>query len=532
MTTRAREQGFSLSAAVLALTMIAMVMVYVGTQTLNSIYTVRKKTDRSVGMAAGDSAIEKYRVALQSGLADESNGYLLDEASLRRLVEAQAGADVRPNSMTSTASGMVDVMPSVPAWARFTVRERGSDAIGHWQVFHVHHPRHLQSSPASDLVVYIRAWATALDSSNITTRPRLFRVEFRPGYFSDYQVVTNAPFHQRNLGAVTVDGPIHSNGYRYLDWLALDAGGSPTTGIYFEAAPTCGTNARFSTSQDAPIRIPAGSCNAAAAAARTDARQINLLGVEDTFRRLAARCDAGNRVVRCATGQPRYDVRLGSGSVTVNGTTYPLVNTGPDSAALALLLDADVVLSGSVSAAGRSARVTIATRRTTNGARRPQVFLRNTGSSPIVGATDLRHSVGVVTQGDIVVDGRSEHACLQQVNLAAVSSAGSVAITPELLTIAPPAISLTGRDCGALSLRGSFASHGQQVMAISWPNPRVPGTFTPTVGYSDTTLRYNPNLFLAPPPYFPVATPWGVTKSKDADTRCFEATRAGDPGCE
>jgi type II secretory pathway pseudopilin PulG len=529
---RRDERGMSIAAAVLALTIISMIMLYVGTQALNSMYTVRKKTDRSVGMAAGDSAIEKYRVALQSGLADESNGYLLDRAGLQSLIRAQSGADVQPNSATSGASGMADVLPSVPAWARFTVRERGSDSIGHWQVFHIHQPRYLQSTPASDVVIYIRAWATATTSTNITTRPRVFRVEFRPGFFSDYQVVTDAPFHGRNFGSTMIDGPIHSNGYRYLDWLALDAANRPTTGIYLQGTLTCGPNARFSTSQNAPISIPGGSCGAAAGSARRDARQINLLGVEDTFRRLATRCGVGNGVVQCASGSSTYDVRLGAGSVRVNGRAYSLVNTGPDTAALALLLDGDVVLSGSVSSPGRAARVTIATRRTSNGARRPQVFLRNTGSSPVVGSADLRNSVGVITQGDVVIDGQTRYRCLRQVNLAAISSSGSVSITPEMLTIAPPAISLAGRDCGDLALNGSFSSHGQQVLSILWANPRVPGTSTLPVGYSRATLRYNRNLFLAPPPYFPIATPWGVTTSKDADTRCLQGPMSGDPQCE
>lgn len=528
------ESGMSISMAILAMTMISFLMLYVGTQTLNSIFTTRKKSDRSVGMAAGDSAIEKYRVALQSGLADETNGYLLDEASLRALVRDQPGADVVPNSTTSGAANMADVMPSIPAGSRFTVRERGSDSISHWQLFHVHQPRYALASPHSDVVVYIRAWATSLaGSGSLTTRPRLFRVEYRPGYFSDYQLVTDAPFHSRNLGAVTIDGPIHSNGYSYLDWLALDASNTPTTGIYFENAPTCGPNARFSTSQDAPIRVPTGgSCDTATSSARRDARQISLLGAEGTFAKLLDRCGSGNGVVQCPSGQPSYDVRLAAGQVIVNGRPYPLVGTGPDTRALALLFDADVVLHGSVSAGASAARVTIATRRTGNASRRPQVFLRNPGAEPIVGAAVPTNTVGVIAQGDVVIEGAPAQACLRQVNLAAISTSGSVTIPPEVVTIAPPAIALAGRDCGDIALNGSFAAHGQQVLAIRWADARNPGSFTPTVGYSRSTLRYNRNLFVAPPPFFPIATPWGVTKVKDADTRCLQGPRAGDPRCE
>src|SRR5690242_20895657 len=36
--------------------------------------------------------------------------------------------------------------------------------------------------------------ALPICSDNITTKPRVFRVEYRPGWFSDYQSVTDAPF--------------------------------------------------------------------------------------------------------------------------------------------------------------------------------------------------------------------------------------------------------------------------------------------------------------------------------------------------
>ncbi len=532
------ERGMSISMAVMALTMVSFIMLYVGTQALNSMYTARKKSDRSVGMAAGDSGIEKYRAALQQGLADETNQYLLNELELKSLVERQDGATVKSNAATSVAAGMTDVSSRIPDWARYTVVERGTDSVGHWQVFDVLQPRYYDSptTPASDLVVYIRAWATALDSSAITTKPRIFRIEYRPGFFSDYQFVTDAPFIASNFGTSNINGPIHSNGYSSASFLAQEPPGTFRTGIYYANSPNCGAKARFSTSQGAPIVVNGASCTTAVDAARTDARQISLLGVQDLFAKMQKRCPSV--LVVCPTTLPQNTVRLGNNQVTVNGTSYSLQTaaTSPGNAALAVLLDGDVVLSGSLQTpAGVAGRVTIATRRLSSGDRAPRVFLRNPGSPnlPVVGSLSLRNSVGVVTQGDIVMDGRSDYACLKRVNLAAVSSAGSITIAPELVTQAAPATDLTNRSCPNLRMEGSFAAHGQLVAALRWPDVRNPGTFTPVVGYNGSDLRYNDNFFLSPPPFFPTATPWAVTKVKDADSRCLTTTSiAGDPTCE
>jgi hypothetical protein len=533
---RHREAGMSISMAVLALTIVAMIMLYVGTQTLNSLVTARTKQDRSVGMAAGDSAIEKYRAALHQRLADESNNFILDEAALNLLVREQAGTRVVSNQTTSVAAGMRDVSARIPLTARFTVVEDGTDSTGYWQVYDVLQPRYYDNPaggrPASDLIVYIRAWATEKGGTTITTKPRIFRVEYRPGYFSDYQSVTDAPFFVRDNPTYTINGPVHSNGYTFVDWLARDAAGTSHTGIWFERAPACGAQAKFSTSQDAPIVVPGGSCAAARASARRSARQISLLGTEDTFAKMQSRCGAA--IMQCRTGGGTYVVRLGASSVSISSSLgNEVINLvpGPDSDSLALLLDGDVRLSGALSVGpGRAGRVTIATRRRTTSDRRPQVYLQAT-SGGVVGAADPNHSsVGVITQGDVVLD-TPPIGCLQRVNLAAISSAGSVTIPPELVTIAPPTIDLAAKACGRLVLDGSFSAHGQLITSIRWPDVRT-GGWTATAGYPEPTLQYNRNLFLTPPPFFPTATPWSVTKVKDANDSCLIGPSSGDPRCE
>lgn len=516
--------------AVLAITIVAMIMLFVGTQTMSSIFTTRQKQERSVGMAAGDSGIEKYRAALQARLVDESNGWQLDQAALARLVDGQTGATVVSNAATSDAAGMVPAL--VPAQYRFSVREVGTDSIGYWQVFNVIPPRYLTtpSSPASNLVVYLRAWATSTTNETITTQPRIFRVEYRPTYMSDYQMVTDAPIFVRDNPGWVIDGPIHSNGYSVTDWLARDPSGTTRSGIWFERAPTCTANANFSTSQDAPIAVPAGSgCGPAVGAAEKHARQVSLLGVEDTYRYMEARC--GTAVVRCFTTGGPYVVRLGNSTISVNGVGIPLA-AAADSGSMSVLLDGHTTVMGALTMPGnRAGRVTIAVRRRSTADRQPRVTLSPAGGTTVGAATPQKDTVGIVTQGDIVLD-HAPNGCLRGVNLAAISQSGSITLTPEFVTLAPPAVNLAGRECSApVGLYGSFAGHGQLLASIVWPDVRT-GGLTPRVGYTRPQLRYNRNLFRNPAPFFPTALPWGVAKVKDADRRCLSQPNAGDPRCE
>ena len=528
------ERGASIAMAILALTMVAFIMLYVGSQALNSMYTARKKSDNSVGMAAGDSAIEKVRVALHAGLASEVNDFMLTETDLKLLTSQQKEITVIKNSAAPGYSSMVPVLLKDPA-TQYTVREPGSDTIGYWQIFNVIRPHYSPAAP-NDVVYYIRAWATAVGSDNITTKPRVFRVEYRPGWFSDYQSVTDAPFIFEDNQNVTINGPIHSNGYTVVDWLTADDSGNPRTGIFFKDPPTCTPNARFSTSQNRPIVVPGGSCSKAMSAKRQDARQISLLGVEDTYARIARYCGNGKGLVYCLNGGGPYNVTLQTNGVRVNGATYPL-RWRDDNGSLVLLVDGDVVLSGSLSTSDgtKVGRVTIAARRRTATERQPDIHVRGCSGCVVGSSNPARHTVAAITQGNVIFDTRNYPGagCLSQVNLASISEAGASTIPPEFVTISPPPFALNTLDCGAsMKFQGSFSSHGQFIPSIKWPDIRNKGKWLGPVGYSKPTFTYSTNLYTNPAPFFPLATPWGVTKAKDADDRCLVTSKAGDPTCE
>lgn len=535
---RQGEDGLSIAMAVLAMTIVAMIMLFVGTQALNSIFTARKKSDRSVGMAAGDSGVEKVRAALQQRLADESNNFQLDAATLTALVKGQVDASgkqtatVLPNSQTSDKAGMSKVR--VPGNYAYTVREEGSDTIGWWQVYDVIPPRYYDTAAggpgATNLVIYIRAWATTKGTSGqITTKPRIFRVEYRPGFFSDYQAVSDGPFFAKDNAPYIFNGPIHSNGYETMAFMAMD-GGVSRKGVFVKSPSNCTKQARFSTSQNTPISVAGGSCAAAVKAGRRNARQLSLLGVKDAVDYMGRRCNQG--LVVCRTGAGSYNIRLGYSAVSVNGQTFNLrPDPGNESASLAVLVDGNVTLSGSLTMPGnRAGRVTIATHHTGNTAR-TNIFLRN--NNDVVGAAVAnKDTVGIIAEGDIVLGSPPAAGCARAFNMAAISMSGSITLAPEFVTLAPPAVNLNNKACsGTVPFHGSLAGHGQFAPSISWLNPAT-GSRTPYVGYTRPRFDYNPNLFTNPPPFFPTATPWAVVTAKDADNRCLVAPNAGDPRCE
>lgn len=528
---RRGDDGSAVAMAILMLFIISILIAVVGTGALSSMFQAKRKTSHTVGMAAGDSGIERYRNALQTHQADESNGYMLDQAGLTRLM-SDAGAVVLPNSQTSEHWRMLPV--ALPSQYRYTVRESFDSTYGYWQLFSVIQPKFSAASP-SDLIIYLRAWATdKTASATMTSQPRVFRIDYRPGWFSDYQSVTDGPFYVKDNPNFTISGPIHSNGFAGQSFLTPDPG-NPNVGyqgLYSNLPLPCTSGAELSTSLSNPGSIQVAGC--ASAKREVGARRINLLGVEDTLQFMHTRCET-TAILVCAKGSSSYDVRLGAGGVTVNGRRYALQlppgDARPDSEELTVLADATVRLSGAVSPSNgaRAARVTIATRRPTMSSPQPDVILQASGGTTVGSSNYNRDSVGVISQGNVIMDVPPDSSCLRQISLAAVSEAGSVTIPPELVTLAPAAINLNSKVCGAATYRGSFAAHGTFVSSMSWI--LSDGSRTPSIGYASPTLTYNPTLFRVPPPFFPTATPWAVADVKAASNSCLTAATAGDPSC-
>lgn len=532
------ESGSTLSMTMLAITIVAMIMLFVGAQTMSSIFTTKQKQERSTGMAAADSGIEKLRVALQSHLADEQDGYHLDLNDLNRLRDGQTGTEVIPNN--DAGWGMSPVL--VPRQYQYTVVERTATSIGYWQVYNVIEPHYMQGR-SSDLVIFIRAWATDASSTNprLTVRPKIFRAEFRPSYFSDYQFVSDAPFWVLDNSNYRISGPIHSNGYEADSTFAVteqDNAPQFKHSIFFSRSPTCEPGAQFSSSRNKAMTVPGRSCRTALRRAQSDAREINMLGVVQTFEQLGARCGPPSGGVLCVRNAATTRLRLLGNAVEINGVTYPASTwrQGPDSSSLSILTTGDLEVTGSLDSTGtdRVYRLTIANRRAGNVDRAPSIEL-HAGSTRRVGAVDpSRDSVGIITEGDIVLRMRDRNGpqsdCLQQINVAAISASGSITLPPEWVTRFAPPTRLDNRDCSRpLRLRGSFASHGQFASSLSWKSEQ--GDVLGPVGYTQIVMEYNKRFYDNPPPYYPTTLPWAMTTVREADARCLTTTTYMDPAC-
>lgn len=560
------ERGSTLSLSVLALTIIAMLVLFIGTQTMSAIFSGKKTRDNSVGMAAADSAIEKYRVALEAHLADEYDGWTLDQADLERLVNdkgagIQAGEVIHSPPSWELARGLTPTPAPNPH--PFTVRERMGPSSGYsfWQIYKIVPPGR-RAGKESNLTVYFRAWATGSDpNAPSPSSPRLFRAEYRPGYFSDYQAVTNETFLVESNPYYKIDGPIHSNGYSNKAGFT----GTEAVGIKFDSmsTPTCTAMAEFSTARNAKIvgtGPPGASCGKNNVLHNRRARELDLLAAEKSFLWLKNE-ECGTEFVICrdrSSASTPYKIHLSKNGVYINGEFKKLQPTDLDSLSLTVMLDDQVQLSGVLSDTdpNRVSRVTIATRRKDTLSALPRVFLRKS-SGPYatqVGALNPNEDVvSVIAQGDIVLPLKTDlvpmnsNGCLSRVNLAVISESGALTIPPQYATEASPSVKFDGGEltcAGKLTLHGSFSSNGSLLASKAWALPPTsPGCpvsvgdvayagVTCPIGYPLVTLRYNPVFYRNTPPAFPTSTPWATVKAKETNRTCLDdLTASGAPKC-
>lgn len=542
MTTSRRrsESGSTLALSVLALTIIAMIVLFIGTQTMSTIFAGKKARDNSVGMAAADSAIEKYRVALEAHLADEYDAWMLTEDDLIRLVNQKvAGAN----------AGRAKVIASPDSWERahglkpapmfskykYTVQEQTSTGFSFWQVYRVIPPGR-DKDHESNLTVYFRAWATGANpDAPSTSSPRLFRAEYRPGYFSDFQAVSNQAFEVEGNPDYWIQGPIHSNGYDpRASW-----GGDKAIGISFDSKsePRCFAGAEFSTSRNATIKVPGASCHKNKYPRNVHSRELDLLAAEKSFKWLEKdECNPKNSLVVCLRNSGPYNVRLGNNTVFVNGQPHHLVQTDLDSLSLTILLDNEVELSGKLTnTTSRAARVTIATRRTSTTSPVPRVFLSAKSGGLVGAANPKRDVVSVLAQGDIILP--LKPSCLHHVNLAAISESGGITIPPQYATETAPSSNdlLNGKmSCwNELTLFGSYSSNSSLLASKAWQVPaKAPEcksiykqfkNRTCPIGYPIITLAYDPVFYRNTPPAYPPSTPWATVKAKEANRSCIDS---------
>ena len=396
----------------------------------------------------------------------------------------------------------------------------------YWQVYDVIEPRYSSMRP-SDLIMYVRAWSTGKDM-RLASKPRVFRIEFRPGFFSDYQLVSDGPIFGSQGSIWQIGGPVHSNGYPGPKWFSGD-----TKGIKSKGMATCFGRARLSTSHDAEIDVPGCSGGFIGGISRKRSREVNINVVNDSFKYIKSRCGVV-AYVTCATGRGPYDVTMSAGGISwtsENGgggfaAAGGNVRNGDANSAVVLFND-EVRVSGSVSGMGvRASRVTIAAYREDPNALPANIVLR--GGGTVGGANPRTDSVGLVAQGDVILDVPPEGQCLGTVNAAVATAGGGVTMPQSLLTLTKPAADVSSSNCGNITLTGSYVAHNPPRTFVRWTNKD--GDEVGRAGYGTANYNYSDALYVNPPPLFPTSRPWAMTKVADAKNVCL-TTRAGDPTC-
>jgi hypothetical protein len=249
----------------------------------------------------------------------EFDGFVPSRTSLERHASA-IGAKVVPNGSLPSDLGRVDTA-RVPGDRRFAVEQSLEDGrTGYWQVLSARLPTWGQTR-GGRVAVYVRTWTSG---DGITTRPMVYRLDFRPSWFADYQMLFDGPLLVGDTARL--DGRVHSNGYRASFFGQYDPQYDSGVTISFAAGARCVGNARVSVSAGALGGPGVGGCPAANRVAGR-APRINILRAQDMAAKMRALCAAGGGAARgidlgCLTQTTPVTVTLGPGSVSAGGRTF------------------------------------------------------------------------------------------------------------------------------------------------------------------------------------------------------------------
>lgn len=542
---RRDETGTALIAALILMVVISGIIVNVSVSSMGAMDAAKRKTDQVVGMPVTDSGAHKYLKALDTGLTDESLSYNLNSAAMDEIagghVKAVGPADVgylRPSDVAAipafVAAGLHTTDASVRGRNDWTVREpivharqAGSAAAkpagyGYWQIYAMHKPQFDGSAQGGNLIVFFRGWVTDLNN-RVTTEPRLVRVEYRPGRFSDYQMVADGPITLEHGAKVT--GPVHSNGYR--DTLL---GPSNRLGILIRSRAKCGDGASFSTRSGSITRHSSSNCKSTTRypGSINNGQSFSMLRIGDSVRALSSRC--GTAMVLCSGNfgdASTYFVRMQPGSATTKGTitvkaggVTRLSRSYGDGDSVAFLFPGNVRISGST-----RARVTIAAFNRDDDKRFSSPSIHLDGNTTYTGPTG---SLGLIAQGDVVPNIEScrvGSASVKYVRAAIAAASGTFAFDPKYRFTTDPGVALP-RCLGkgnALNYTGSIAGHYGPYLRHHFgdddDNDYV------DVGYQYRNYRYDDKLYHNPPPFYPTTGPWQIAHWKDANLDCVGAVK-------
>lgn len=494
--TRRGEAGFGINGVVVATLIMTVLMGIIATMTMSSLFQGRKVTGASMNGALAESAGTKLTMALRNGLVSPVDGYTLSIADLRavaggsEVLEHGANAQV-PDAFEAAARGFHGPAPLA------SVRETTGDGDGLWQVLRIVAPK---AGVSRDVVVWVRTIRG--DGTGVET-VGTYALTLRNTPFSSYQLVSDADLAFEP--AATINGNLHANG---------NTASRATSVVRADGPAACEGSPRVTTARG-PIdatRFP--GCQLTA----DTGRSLDLGRGAETARAAEALCPAwqASGRIRCV-GAPgaggSWDVRLEPGAVS-----WSCVTACSESGSLQLPSAADparpgsvLLLRGSASISGTTnGRVTIVAWDSALPAAAGSLIAGNVTQ----GSADA--SIGIVSQGDLVVQGGAQPSCqVTTINAAMFSGTGQLTM-PQDLAVA----GAQGEQCPALDIVGSISGREGPMLSVS--DGAGGGT-----GWARRTYRYDHRYRRTPPPLFPEAAQWKVSTSRVLPSTCAITPGAG-----
>ena len=517
-----RDVGSAMIAAVILMLLASFVIVAITVSSISSRDNARAVGDDAASQELARTASTVLSAAYSTLASGEQDGFVPSKATLTAYTQDIAGAQVLDNATLPANLQSVDAN-RVPAWGRFTVQQPASDGkAGFWQVYSVKLPK-WGITKAGRVTVFVRTW-TRSQTTGTTSKPALYRLEFRPGWFADYEMLFDGPVR---LGAgATLNGRVHSNGYFTSFFNQYSTWGDDR--IRIDAGVTCSTTTRITTSTG----NIAGVCPGQSRAGKSP--RINILRARDLANTLRSMCLGASAhpgvQMLCPATTSQVDVTLSGSTVSVAG--YGNLNAAVAGDLPGQNQGAVVVLAGNARIRGtlaNNARALVVTASPLNTATSsnygtgsaPSVYVESSGS---VGASGSRQSsFGIVAEGDVIFDERV--ACPVTFRGAIVTMTGLTSIHP---TWRVPFYTAGGSTCGGIaSIQGSIVGHFPPLMKQDDNN----------AGYAMRRYAYLPGLYDNPPPLYPTAADWEVTNFAQANLDCFQGAannytlNATAPGC-
>jgi hypothetical protein len=537
---RAGDEGFAMPVAIMLGLIAVALMLAAGTYSLGRIDDHDRRRDRVVAMPVVDTAVTRIKFGLEQNLLAEHRDYVPTTAQLQQLVNGTE-ASIVPGSILN---------PPIPAgMPNVTVLEpMGPHHAGYWHLLRVFAPAYGANDDQGVVVAYVRAWTAPRATPQLGSKPRMVRIELRPGRFADYQAVIDGPivFGQ----GATLNGPIHSNGFNdeRTNFLSLLSNATERVSTVDGASVSCTGAAQITTASGSVDSASFPGCPVET----NTGRFVNLLAAEEAFTRIRKACAETVPNVRCfdetyeGSNVPAslsqhspdlrgYRVHLSPDSVTVSGyeidyvsetpQPYPVAGAGtistPPKSTTVLFFADNVIVSGTT-----GARVTIA-------ARKAGEWSVNTasGSANIYVAGDTTYDgdgavLGLLSQGGVILDaikdGSGTHACISNLRAGVVAMAGTLTIDPRYTT---RLYQQGAPSCGPIRIRGSLAAHRSPVLYWKWDN--VAGH----AGYSTRDYQWTDSLRRNPPPYFPTTDTWEARHVRPANLDCFSGGTITDQNC-